>query len=91
MDKFGKIRRRHWKKRLKISKIAKFQSDLLKSNEDTAPQSRDIFEALFSVVSTDFPWLVHTKSWKKPWKDLFQEWIEPNNFSENDIVRSAQC
>ena len=55
MDKFGKIRRRHWKKRLKISKIAKFQRDLLKSDEDTAPQSRDIFEALFSVVSTDFP------------------------------------
>ena len=55
MDKFGKIRRRHWKKRLKINKIAKFQSDLLKSNEDTAPQSRDIFEALFSVASTVFP------------------------------------
>ena len=38
-----------------MSKTAKFQSDLLKFNEDTAPQSRDIFEALFSVVSTDFP------------------------------------
>ena len=44
-----------------MSKIAKFQSDLLKSHEDTAPQSRDIFEALFSMVSTDFPWLIHTK------------------------------
>ena len=55
MDKFGKIRWQHSKESLKMSKIAKFQSDLLKSNEDTAPQGRDIFEALFSVVSTDFP------------------------------------
>ena len=55
MDKFGKIRWQHSKERLQMSKIAKFQSDLLKFNEDTAPQSRDIFEALFSVVSTYFP------------------------------------
>ena len=36
--------------RSKISKIAKFESDLLKTNEDTAPQSREIlqtFEELY--------------------------------------------
>ena len=27
MDKFGKIRRHHWKERLNVSKIAKFESD----------------------------------------------------------------
>ena len=36
MDKLGKIRRHHWKERLKINKIAKFESDLLKTNEGIA-------------------------------------------------------
>ena len=36
MDKLGKIRRHHWKERLKINKIAKFESDLLKMNEGIA-------------------------------------------------------
>ena len=44
MDKFGKIRRHHWKGRLKISKISKFESDLLTSYKDTAPQSREILQ-----------------------------------------------
>ena len=44
MDEFGKIRRHHWKGRLKISKISKFESDLLKSYKDTAPQSREILQ-----------------------------------------------
>ena len=39
MDKFGKIRRHHWKERYKINKIAKFESDLLKTYEDIAPQT----------------------------------------------------
>ena len=39
-----KIRRHHWKENLKIGKIAKFESDLLKTNEDTAPQSREILQ-----------------------------------------------
>ena len=117
MDKFGKIRRHLWKERLKISKIAKFESDLFKTNEDIDPQSRQILQAfvwwvaqtppppphqnvckfsqlaeseifarlrsrlrritfklffllfcnvrgLFAVVVTDFPQLVHVKSWK---------------------------
>ena len=42
MDAFGKISRHHWKERYKINKIAKFESDLLKTNEDTAPQGREI-------------------------------------------------
>ena len=44
MDEFGKIRRHHWKGRLKISKISKFESDLLRSYKDTAPQSREILQ-----------------------------------------------
>ena len=38
MDKY------HWKERFKISKIAKFESDLLKTNEDIASQSREILQ-----------------------------------------------
>ena len=34
MDKFGKIRRHHWKECRKISKFAKFESDLLKTNNN---------------------------------------------------------
>ena len=44
MDKFGKIRQHHWKECLKISKIAKFESDLLKTNEDIASQTRTILQ-----------------------------------------------
>ena len=33
MDQFGKIRRHHWKERLKISKIAKFESDASLASE----------------------------------------------------------
>ena len=42
MDKFEKICGHHRKERLKISKISKFESDLLKAYKDTAPQSRKI-------------------------------------------------
>ena len=35
----GKIRRYHRKERLKISKIVKFESDLLKTNKDIAPEA----------------------------------------------------
>ena len=42
MDKFGKTRRHHWKQRLKISKTAKFESDLLKTNDDKANKKREI-------------------------------------------------
>ena len=41
----GKIRRRSWKERLKIGNIAKFESDLLKNNEDIAPQNHEILQA----------------------------------------------
>ena len=44
MCKLGKIRRRHWKERLKITKIAKFESNLLKANVDRAPRSCEIFQ-----------------------------------------------
>ena len=46
MDKLGKIRGHHWKERLKIRKFAKFESDLLKTNECISPQSREILQTL---------------------------------------------
>ena len=46
MDNFGNIRPHHWKERFKISKIAKFESDLLKAYKDTSPQSLEILQRL---------------------------------------------
>ena len=37
-----KIRQHSWKERLKISIVAKFESDLVKTNQDMAPQSRTL-------------------------------------------------
>ena len=36
---------RHWEERFKINKIAKFESDLLKTNEDMTTQGREILQA----------------------------------------------
>ena len=47
MNKVEKICRHHRKEYLKISKTAKFESDLLKTNEHVAPQSREILETLY--------------------------------------------
>ena len=44
MDKLRNIRRHHWKERLKTGKIAKFESNLLKTNEDIAPQRCEILQ-----------------------------------------------
>ena len=44
MDKFRKIHWHHWKESLKISKIAKFESDLLKTKIDTPLQSHEILQ-----------------------------------------------
>ena len=44
MDKLGKIRQLRGKERLKIVKNAKYECDLLKSNEDMALQSREILQ-----------------------------------------------
>ena len=41
MKNSGKIRRHYWKER---SKLPRFESDLLKTNEDTAAQSREIVQ-----------------------------------------------
>ena len=46
MEQLGKIRQRYWKGRLKISKIAKFESDTSLASEDPAPQSRESLQAL---------------------------------------------
>ena len=55
MDKLGTNRQHHWKERINISKIAKFQSDLLKINEDiTPPRSRN-FTDVGMVGSTNLP------------------------------------
>ena len=53
MDKFGKIRRHHRKERLKIGKIAKFESDLLKAYKDTAPQNSRNFTDVCMVGEGD--------------------------------------
>ena len=42
MDKLRKIRRHLWKEHPNISKIAKFESDLVKTNEEIAPETREI-------------------------------------------------
>ena len=43
VDKLGKIRRYHWKQSLKISEIAKFESDLLKTNDEIATQNAKFY------------------------------------------------
>ena len=48
-DQLGKILQHSWKKYLKISsKVIHFESDLLKTNEDIAPQRRKIYRHLHS-------------------------------------------
>ena len=42
----GKIRQHHCKERLKISTIAKFESNLLKFNGDRAPELRNFSDVL---------------------------------------------
>ena len=44
MDKLAKMRRHHWKKLLKISKISKFECDLIEKKMKIiiAPQSGEI-------------------------------------------------
>ena len=56
MDKLGKIRGQHWKERLKISKSAKFDCDLLKTNEDinSSSKSRN-FNRRLTVGGTNLP------------------------------------
>ena len=49
-DQLGKIFQHSWKKYLKISsKVINFESDLLKTNEDIAPQRREIYRHLHGV------------------------------------------
>ena len=50
MDKLGKIRQLHWKERLEISKIAKFENDLLKTNKDIATQVATFYRRLYGGV-----------------------------------------
>ena len=60
MDKFSKIRQHHWKECLKISKIAKFESDLLKTNEDIASQTRTILQMFVWWWGTNLPSTIQT-------------------------------
>ena len=46
MDQLGEIRRHHWKERLNISKIAKFESDSFEANEYIFPQSCENLQTL---------------------------------------------
>ena len=54
MNKLAKIRPHHWKRHFKISKINKFERDLLKTNEDIAPQIKTrIFTDVCMVGGTN--------------------------------------
>ena len=56
MNQLEKIRPHGWKESLKlISKIAKFESDLLKTSEDIAPQSREILQTLARCAVQTLP------------------------------------
>ena len=54
-DKLAKIRQHGWKERLKISKVAKFDNDLLKTYEATAPQRREILQTFCMVEARSRP------------------------------------
>ena len=54
MDQLGKVRQHHWKERLQISQTTKFESDLLKTNEDMAHKSRH-FTDVCMAGSTNLP------------------------------------
>ena len=43
-DHLAKIRQHDWKEPRKISKVAKFENYLLKTNEDITPQNREILQ-----------------------------------------------
>ena len=47
IKKLGKIHQRCWKERLKISKMAKFECYLLKTNADIASQTRKFLGRLY--------------------------------------------
>ena len=55
MDRFRKIRRQHWQERLQIIKVAKFECDLLKNNEDTAPQVAKFYRRLMVGAQARLP------------------------------------
>ena len=46
MKQLAKIHRRRWKERLKIIKVAKFESEMLKTNKDMYPQRRENLHTL---------------------------------------------
>ena len=50
MDKLGKIRWHHWKQRFQINKIAWFERDLLKTNED-----RRLYGGSYHIYSNKRP------------------------------------
>ena len=43
----GKIHQHHWKEHLKISEVAKFEGDRMKTNKGTTPQSCKIYRHLY--------------------------------------------
>ena len=61
----GKIRRHHCKERLKISTIAKFESNLLKANGDRAPELRN-----FSDVLSGWSLMVGGQVWGHNFRNL---------------------
>ena len=64
MDKLGIIRRHQWKERLKTSKAAKFENDLLKLNENIAPQSREILQTFVWRTCPPLPPRVNLRNFR---------------------------
>ena len=60
MDKLRKIRRHLWKEHPKINKIAKFESDLVKTNEEIAPETRKIVKKNWDFCKI---WMI-IRSWE---------------------------
>ena len=76
MDQLAKHRRHHLKKRLKISKIANFESDTFSASEDIALQVAKFYRRLYGgggarfVTRLDCAWKPHFES--QPKKDSKQ-------------------
>ena len=85
MDQFGKIRRHHWKERLKISKIAKFESDTSLSSEGIAYKRLELRRRRSCILIT-FQQITFKLGNYTNFKALFS--VESTHFSELVHVKS---
>ena len=85
MDQFGKIRRHHRKERLKISKIAKFESDTSLSSEGIAYKRLELRRRRSCILIT-FQQITFKLGNYTNFKALFS--VESTHFSELVHVKS---